>query len=456
MIAQDPEAVHRIQQEVSVLQALRHNHIVELIAFHENTDRLALELEFVDGSSLKIWNKEFRVDLIEPRLWILSRIARALGFAHEKRILHRDLKPENILVSKNGDVKLTDFGLARSLERVTMTKSGVLLGSLGYMAPEILNLETANERSDVFSFGVIAYELLSNRMPFEASSPQGVIRRLTEGKFTPLREVNPLVSEDVARCVESCLAIKPEDRPENIWVVESTIMTALAKGTLMNVCSDLVSVIHRDRVLQKVLQGKLSILSDKIKWALNENKIADVWSESQEYQRLFPQGELMPQILESVVGAETQKKAVRRWTWSLVLLLFVFVGLGAWWGITTWNSKPIFTGQRQTTTLESPVQPPPPTPAVSVEPAVVKPSLSLARSAPSRRVKPAEGYLNFEIPADVDVYVDNQFVPKDKRAKFATTPGEKNIRMVKEGFLPIDSKLTVRDGKTSTIRAGAQ
>lgn len=455
MIAQDPDAVHRIQQEVSVLQELRHNHIVELFAFHENQEKLALELEYVDGSSLKAWNKEFRVDLIEPRLWILSRIARALGFAHEKRILHRDLKPENILVSKNGEVKLTDFGLARSLERVTMTKSGVLLGSLGYMAPEILNLETANERSDVFSFGVIAYELLSNRMPFEASSPQGVIKRLSEGRYTPLREVNPLVPEDVARCIQSCLSIKPEERPENIWVVESTLMTTLAKGTLMNVCGDLVSVIHRDRVLQKVLQGKLNVLTDKIKWALDQNKIADVWNESQEYQRLFPQGELMPQILESVVGAETQKKVVQRWTSAFVLLLFVFVGLGIWWWVSTWGHKPIFTAKPQPVVEP----PPPPTQPGRVDPEtqrVAAPAVAQQKPRPTRAVRSAEGFLRFDIPADVDVYVDGQLVPKDKLKNFATTPGEKNIRMVKEGFLPIDSKLTVRDGKTSTIRAGAQ
>src|SRR5205814_961378 len=127
--------------EVAALAALSHQNIVRLYGSHHEGEELALELEFVDGTDLRVWRRGYDLRLHEPILWILCQIARGIGCAHEHGILHRDLKPENVLISRFGDVKLSDFGLARSLDAVTMTKSGLMAGSIGYMAPEMLDGE---------------------------------------------------------------------------------------------------------------------------------------------------------------------------------------------------------------------------------------------------------------------------------------------------------------------------
>lgn len=469
MIAHDPDAVLRIQQEAEVLSQLRHPHIVQLIRF--TSEPLQLELEYVDGSSLKRWSQDFKIDLLEPRLWVLSRVAQALGYAHERRILHRDLKPENILVSRHGEVKLSDFGLARSLERITMTKSGVLLGSLGYMAPEILNLETASEKSDLFSFGVVAYELLTGQMPFDAPSPHAVIKKLSEGKFIPMRQLNSLVPKDVAECIEACMAPQASHRPENIWVVESVLMTTLSRSGLISSCQDLVGLESRPQAVQRALQAKLATLSSKIKWALSEKQLATVWLETQEYQRLFPDGELNEPVMSGLISEnQDNEKATRttsrRRTIVIAFAVLLVSGIGLLLGqglvgrsFDGWNfilkSEPIaaltppvlLTDPPKMIEAEIPKPQPAPVERVAVEKAN-------RPSRPARVATEAVGYLAFELPDDVQVFVDAKLAPREMMRRFPAKPGTRDIRMVKEGFLPIDSQILVKPGATAKVRAG--
>jgi len=184
-ISRDEDAVKRLNREAEILKHLNHQNIVQLYSYTLEQDKFFLELEFVEGGHLKKWIASYNIKLLEPRLWILVQIARGIGNAHEKGILHRDLKPENIIVSNKGVVKVADFGLAKSVSQITMSRVGSIIGSLGYMAPEVIEGEKSDIQADIFSFGAIAYEMLANKAPFEAETPQGVIRNIAEQKLFP-------------------------------------------------------------------------------------------------------------------------------------------------------------------------------------------------------------------------------------------------------------------------------
>src|SRR3569623_1620684 len=158
------------------------------------------------------------MDLLEPKYWILAQIARGLGAAHELGILYRDLKLENILVSDAGQAKVTDYGLARSISRATLTRLGLLIGSLGYMAPEVINQDRPTIQSDIFSFGVVAYELLSGASPFHTETPQSLVRSISEGAITPIAQRVPHLPRENAELISACLSVDPIIRPANIWV----------------------------------------------------------------------------------------------------------------------------------------------------------------------------------------------------------------------------------------------
>src|SRR5437762_8759253 len=133
--------------------------------------------------------------------------ARGLAAAHEKGLIHRDIKPGNILLEQSGQrVKLTDFGLARAAEDVRLTRTGLVAGTPLYMSPEQASGEELDARSDLFSLGVVLYELAAGEPPFNAKTPLAVLKRLTSEEPTPLHERNPDLPEWFVNIVEKLLA----------------------------------------------------------------------------------------------------------------------------------------------------------------------------------------------------------------------------------------------------------
>jgi serine/threonine protein kinase/WD40 repeat protein len=214
-LSKDELAAERFCREARAAASISHENVVAVhqVEHDEAKDIPFLVMELISGESLeKKLEREGRLSLREI-VSIGMQTAAGLAAAHEKGLIHRDIKPGNILLEKSGQrVKLTDFGLARAAEDVRLTRSGLVAGTPLYMSPEQASGEELDARSDLFSLGVVLYELAAGEPPFTGKTPLVVLKRLTDDQPVPLRERNPELPEWFVHIVDRLLAKKPADR----------------------------------------------------------------------------------------------------------------------------------------------------------------------------------------------------------------------------------------------------
>jgi pimeloyl-ACP methyl ester carboxylesterase len=223
----NPEDAGRLRREARALAALNHPNIVTIHDIGDADGLPFLVLEWVGGGSLSdaplprpVTTKEF--------IRTLLPVAEALGAAHAHGIVHRDVKPANVLLCDDGRIKLADFGLAkfRDLNR-DVTRTGGFVGTVAYMSPEQARGEQTGPASDVFSLGVLAYEMLTGERPFKGDSPGGIIGAILSGRHTPLTDMPLQVPGELAAVVERCLEMEPARRWQNGSELSRALQDAL-------------------------------------------------------------------------------------------------------------------------------------------------------------------------------------------------------------------------------------
>ncbi len=212
-IARQPDVVARFRAEAVALAKLNHPNIATLYSFFRQGDEYFMVMEFVHGHTLESVIRELPPISAERAVSIASQVLDAIEHAHSYGILHRDIKPANIMLTASGQVKVTDFGIARVLGTARMTREGLVCGTLQYLAPERIRGQEADLRSDLYSMGCVLYEMLSHHQPFERNSEYELMRAHLEetpptfasrGSFS----VPPYLEEAVGRA----LAKLPEQR----------------------------------------------------------------------------------------------------------------------------------------------------------------------------------------------------------------------------------------------------
>jgi hypothetical protein len=231
-VAKDELARTRFCREARAAASISHENVVAVhqVEHEEGKDLPFLVMELITGESLeKKLHREGRLSLREI-VSIGMQTAAGLAAAHDKGLIHRDIKPGNILLEQSGQrVKLTDFGLARAAEDVRLTRSGLVAGTPLYMSPEQASGEELDARSDLFSLGVVLYELAAGEPPFNGKTPLAVLKRLTEEQPQPLRERNPDLPEWFVHIVDRLLAKNPKDRFQSAREVADTLEHFWAK-----------------------------------------------------------------------------------------------------------------------------------------------------------------------------------------------------------------------------------
>ncbi len=230
-LAEDPTFVSRFQREALAAARLVHPNIVQVFDYglDEISDRHYIVMEFVDGRSCSALLRERGHLDIDEALDIVMQSCRGLEYAHRHGVVHRDVKPGNLLVANDANVKLADFGIAKATEQASITQVGSVLGTAAYLAPEQARGQEAGPASDLYSLGVVTYQLLSGRLPYEASSLSELALMQQRELPTPLEAFNPSVPITLARAVARALSINPEDRYETALEMGDAL-TAGARG----------------------------------------------------------------------------------------------------------------------------------------------------------------------------------------------------------------------------------
>ncbi|MEE8585777.1 MAG: serine/threonine-protein kinase, partial [Acidobacteriota bacterium] len=208
----DEEAVRRFFREARATAGLRHPNIVSVYDIGEENRQPYIAIEYLDGQDLAQFLKQ---DLFVPFAWklrLIIDVCRGLHHAHENGIIHRDIKPSNIRITREGEVKIVDFGVAK-LKSSELTATGMVVGTPSYMSPQqVKGVKELDGRSDLFSAGVLLFELITGRKPFAAPELHSVMFQICNAPHPPLTEVLPGCSEELSAILDRALAKDTEGR----------------------------------------------------------------------------------------------------------------------------------------------------------------------------------------------------------------------------------------------------
>ncbi len=233
-IAGDADQLARFRREARAVAQLSHAHVVGVIDAGEDQGQPYIVFEYVEGENLKERIRRMQRLPIAESVAYAIEIARALGAAHSRQIVHRDVKPQNVLIDEEGAVKVTDFGIARTLEEDGLTADGRVIGTTDYVSPEQALGQPVTGQSDLYSLGVALYEMLTGEVPFKGEGQVAVAMKHVRDPFPDVRAKRPEVSAALAAVIEKATAKRVEDRytnsPELIGDLEDVLAIETARA----------------------------------------------------------------------------------------------------------------------------------------------------------------------------------------------------------------------------------
>jgi serine/threonine-protein kinase len=201
----------RFLREAEIAGKLSHRSVVAIYDVGEDYDLTYMAMEFLEGENLQKHCRKGNLLPLRKILYIVGETASALNYAHSNGVIHRDVKPANIMLLKDGKIKVTDFGIAKAVSS-SETKSGIILGTPNYMSPEQINGQKIDGRSDIFSLGVVFYELLTGQLPFHGKTLTNLFYQITQVKHPSPRSINPNVPKPCEQIIDKALTKNPDSR----------------------------------------------------------------------------------------------------------------------------------------------------------------------------------------------------------------------------------------------------
>lgn len=223
----DEKFVRRFQREALSASSLSHPNIVEIYDVGEDEGNFYIVMEYIEGKTLKQLIKKRGVLSISETMDIMLQLLDALAQAHDSYIIHRDIKPQNIMIKESGLVKITDFGIAMALNSVELTQTNSVMGSVHYLPPEQASGKGSTIRSDIYSLGILMFEMLTGKMPFKGDSAVEIALKHMKEPLPSAMEINPVIPQSVENIIIKAAAKNPKNRYRDVREMADDIKSCL-------------------------------------------------------------------------------------------------------------------------------------------------------------------------------------------------------------------------------------
>ena len=258
-ISADRRTIDRFQNEIRITRRITHKNVCRMYHLGRDKDTFYITMEFIRGENLKRIIRMTRELSLEATIGIAQQACSGLMEAHRLGIVHRDLKPQNIMIDEDGDVRIMDFGIASSIETKGATVPGTMIGTPEYMSPEQIDGTAIDARSDLYSLGIIIYELLTGKTPFSGDTPWSVAFKHKNDRPHDPRELNPAIPESMSRIILKCLEKPKEKRYQSAEELLADLVNVGAQHTRAETRSKTRTLTIARRSLAKLPQKKFAV-----------------------------------------------------------------------------------------------------------------------------------------------------------------------------------------------------
>lgn len=226
-LSNDEKFVRRFQREALSASSLAHPNIVEMYDVGEDNGLYYIVMEYIEGKTLKQLLKKRGTLTLSEAIDIMLQLTDGMAHAHDSYIIHRDLKPQNIMIKDDGQIKITDFGIAMALNSTQLTQTNSVMGSVHYLPPEQASGKGCTIKSDIYSMGIIFYELLSGSLPFRGDNAVEIALKHMRDPLPSLREENPAIPQSIENIIRKATAKNPKNRYDDARSMHEDLLTAL-------------------------------------------------------------------------------------------------------------------------------------------------------------------------------------------------------------------------------------
>lgn len=228
-LANDEKFVRRFQREAISASSLTHPNIVGMYDVGEDDGKYFIVMEYIEGKTLKSLIKRRGALTLSEVIDIMLQLTSGIACAHDSYIIHRDIKPQNVLILDDGTVKITDFGIAMALNSNELTQTNSVMGSVHYLPPEQANGNGSTIKSDIYSLGILMYELLTGKLPFKGDNAVEIAIKQMKNPIPSVCDINPEIPQSIENVILKACAKNPKNRYENVMEMHNDIKTALSK-----------------------------------------------------------------------------------------------------------------------------------------------------------------------------------------------------------------------------------
>ena len=231
-LSNDEKFVRRFQREALAASSLSHPNIVEMYDVGEDNGIYYIVMEYVEGKTVKQLVKKRGSLTLSEALDIMLQLTDGISHAHDSYIIHRDLKPQNILIKDDGQIKITDFGIAMALNSTQLTQTNSVMGSVHYLPPEQALGKGATIRSDIYSMGILFYELLTGKLPFKGENAVEIAMKQIKEPLPSVRKQNEAIPQSIENIILKATAKNPKNRYHDAKEMHEDLLTALDEDRL--------------------------------------------------------------------------------------------------------------------------------------------------------------------------------------------------------------------------------